>query len=355
MGKKVGDWYHYSGVVHIHTTESDGTRPLKDIVAIGQQVGLDFMMFSDHMGLTNRDAGLEGIHDRTLVVIGYEHNDVDDNNHYLIFNSKGVYPADMPARQYVEAVRRDGAFGIVAHPIEHRSREGKHPPYPWLEWETDQFDGIEIWNQMSEWMEKLTSWNKVIMAFSPRKSMVGPTSETLQIWDQLSRKGRYVGVAGVDAHAYPVKVGPFTVEIFPYKVHFRSLRTHIILDEPLAADFETASRQLYRALVRCRVFNSNRRWGDADRFMFVADDGGRRVVSGDSLDDHQGVKITVKLPSKATIRLVAGGNSVAETLSDGLDYAVPAPGLYRVEAWKGRRGWIFSNHIRIGVDQPPQA
>ena len=27
---------------------------------------------------------------------------------------------------------------------------------------------------------------------------------------------------------------------------------------------------------------------------------------------------------------------------------VRKPGVYRVEAWKGRRGWIFSNHVRIG-------
>jgi hypothetical protein len=350
MGRKVGDWFHYSGAVHIHTTESDGTKALREVVAIGQEVGLDFLLFTDHLGLTNREAGLQGIYGNTLVLIGYEHNDLEDNNHYLIFKSPGVYPEDMSAQQYVEAARWDSAFGIIAHPIETRSREGRHPPYPWLDWSTDQFDGLEIWNQMSEWMEKLTPWNKVAMAFSPRKSMVGPPHEALRIWDRLNRKRRYVGVAGVDAHAFPIDLGPFTVEIFPYKVHFRSLQTHIILDEPMASDFETAERQLYDAFARCRVFNSNARWGDATPFLFAASDGSRTAVCGDSLPTHEGVQLTVKLPSRATIRLIGNGELMAEFRSDGLDFSVSAPGLYRVEAWKGNRGWIFSNHIRIGID-----
>lgn len=349
MGKKVGDWYHYSGAIHIHTTESDGTRPLEEVIAIGQRAGLDFMMFTDHMVLANREAGQEGMYGRTLVVVGYEHNDQDDNNHYLIFNSPGVYPREATAAEYVTAARNDGAFGLVAHPIEHRSREGKYPPYPWLDWNTDQFDGLEIWNQMSEWMEKLTPLNRIVMVFSPRKSMVGPTDEVLRIWDKLSLRGRYVGVAGVDAHAYSVKVGPFTVEIFPYKVHFRSLRTHIILDKPLASDFETAQGQLFEALASCRVFNSNLRWGDANSFVFRAENDTQMAVCGGSLESLRGSQLVVKLPSRATIRLICNGEKVAETKSDCLDYAAVRPGLYRVEAWKGRRGWIFSNHIRIGM------
>jgi hypothetical protein len=350
MSCKVGDRYHYSGAIHIHTTESDGARPLREVAEIGRQAGLDFMMFTDHMGLTNREAGLEGVHDGMLVVVGYEHNDAEDNNHYLIFKSPGVYPDDMTARQYVESARGDGAFGIIAHPIELRSRGGKYPPYPWTAWDTDQFDGLEIWNQMSEWMEKLSRWNKLVMAFSPRKSMVGPPPKALAIWDELNRKRRFVGVAGVDAHAFLVDVGPFKVEIFPYKVHFRSLRTHVILDEPLAADFPTASSQFYRALAGCHAFNSNYRWGDAAGFQFYARSGSTTAVSGDFVEWREGIKLTVDCPETGTIILVGNGQVVTRSHANHLDFTAREPGLYRVEVWKGRRGWIFSNHIRIGLD-----
>jgi hypothetical protein len=347
MAHKVGRYFHYTGAVHMHTTESDGTKTLPEVVELGRQVGLDFMMFSDHMGLTNRDAGLEGFYGDTLVVVGYEHNDLDDNNHYLVFDSPGVYPHDMSARQYVEAARADGAVGIIAHPIEHRPRESKYPPYPWTEWSTDKFDGLELWNQMSEWMEKLGRFNKLAMVFSPRKSMIGPTDELLRLWDELNKKGRYVGIAGVDAHAFPVKVGPWTLEIFPYKVHFRCLRTNIILDEPLSQDFKIARKQLYSALRACRVYNSNVRWGSHDGFEFIARSGESVYTCGDSLPLTEEVNLHIRLPARATLKLVHDGRSLVQTHTSHLDYTVARPGLYRVEAWKRNRGWIFSNHIRI--------
>lgn len=348
MADKIDGHYHYSGVVHIHTTESDGTLPIEEVIEIGRRAGVDFMMFSDHMGLANRAAGHEGVYGDTLVVIGYEHNDRDDNNHYLIFNSPSVYDHESSAAEYVQAAYRDGAFGIVAHPVENRSREGKYPPYPWLEWGVDEFGGLEIWNQMSEWMEQLTPWNKLAMALSPRKSMVGPTAEARQIWDRLNLKRRCVGVAGVDAHAFPVKVWPLTVTIFPYKVHFRALRTHIILDEPLSPVIEIARRQLYGALAGCRVFCSNLRWGDANKFIFRATMGSKTAVGGDTLADHVGARLEVELPSSATIKLIGNGQELVCATTTHLEFVVSQPGLYRVEAWKGKRGWIFSNHIRIG-------
>ena len=348
MSKKSSPWYQYSGAIHIHTTESDGTKTLEEVVAIGREAGLDFMMFADHMGLTNREAGLEGMYGKTLVVIGYEHNDVDDNNHFLVFRSPGVYPEELPATKYVEAARADKAIGILAHPIEKRPRDGKYPPYPWTAWDTDQFDGIELWNQMSEWMERLGTFNKLRMAFSPRKSMVAPPPECLSIWDRLNQRSRYVGIAGVDAHAFPIKVGPMTVEIFPYKVHFKTLRTHVLLDKPMSDDFETARDQLYQALLNCRVFCSNMRWGEADSFLFTAEADGRVVTCGDSLESHEDVRLKVELPSQATIKLIHNGRQVVQTDTKSLEFGVPAPGLYRVEAWRGKRGWIFSNHIRIG-------
>ncbi len=347
---KIGDFYQYSGVVHIHTTRSDGTKPLDEIVAIGRQVpGLDFMMFSDHMDLINREDGREGYYGNMLVVIGYEHNDRDDVNHYLIFGSPGVYPDEMEAREYVAAAARDKALGIIAHPIEKRSPTGKYPPYPWTSWDVDGFDGIELWNQMSEWMEKLRPYNKVPMVFSPRKSMVGPTDEVLRVWDEVNRTRRCVGIAGADAHAFPVDLWPFTVEIFPYKVHFRSLRTHLVLREPLSKDFETARRQLYRGLTEAHVFISNMRWGIADRFEFVARRDSESFTSGDIVDGYEDVTLHIKLPERARIRLIRDGVGVLQTVSDRVEYAVDGPGHYRVEAWKGKRGWIFSNHIRIGV------
>jgi hypothetical protein len=36
-----------------------------------------------------------------------------------------------------------------------------------------------------------------------------------------------------------------------------------------------------------------------------------------------------------------------------LEYRPKEPGIYRVEAYKGKKGWIFSNHIRVVSDTSP--
>ena len=231
--RKVGDYFQYSGAVHIHTTESDGTKVVEDVIAIGRDAKLDFMMFADHMTLSNRENGHEGLYGDMLVVIGYEHNDEADEHHYLLFDSPKVYPNEMKAAEYVTAGANDKALGILAHPDENRTSLEQYPPYPWRDWNAVGFNGIEIWNQMSEWMEKLTRYNKLPMSLSPRKSMVGPTDRILKIWDEYNIKEKMVGIAGVDAHAFPVHIGPMTIEIFPYKVHFKCLRTHVILLEKM--------------------------------------------------------------------------------------------------------------------------
>lgn len=347
MPTKHQDWYSYTGAIHIHTTESDGTKPLEDVIAIGQDAGLDFMMFADHMTLSNKERGGEGIYGKTLVVIGYEHNDVADEHHYLLFDSPKVYDENMTAAQYVAAGADDNALGILAHPDEIRDALPDYPPYPWRDWSCDRFNGLEIWNQMSEWTEKLTKYNKLHMVLSPRKSMISPTERILKKWDELNMYRKVAGVAGVDAHAFPVKIGPFKFEVFPYKVHFRSLRTHIILSEPLSEDFETARRQLYQAIFDCRLFFSNMRWGEADKFQFYAQNDSEKVIAGGELSDINNARLVIKLPQKANLRLVHNGEYILNTNCDNLEFKQLQPGIYRVEAWKADRAWIFSNHIRV--------
>ena len=110
----------------------------------------------------------------------------------------------------------------------------EHPPYPWTDWDLTDFTGIEIWNHMSEWMENLTEQNKYQSFIHPLKSIIAPPKETLEIWDKLNMSRKVVGIGGVDAHAHKYNVLGFVeVEVFPYKVLFKSIRTHLLIEEDL--------------------------------------------------------------------------------------------------------------------------
>lgn len=347
MPDNTARFYHYAGAIHVHTTESDGTKSLEGVVADAQAAGLDFVLFADHMTLSNREAGKEGWYGRTLALIGYEHNDAEDNNHYLIFQSPRVYPRNLKASQCVDAAAADNALGIIAHPDEMRDRQGRYPPYPWTDWSSDRFDGLELWNQMSEWMERLTPKNQFLMALSPRKSMLAPPPATLRRWDEINLRRRCVGVVSVDAHAFPVTFWPLTVRIFPYKVHFRSLLTYLVLREPLARDAKAAAGQVCDALRGCHVYGANVRWGDARDFRFEATLGDRRHVAGEEVRYEAGLSLYVTTPRPGQIRVFRNGEQTLAKTDQQISIPVDRPGMYRIEVWRNGRGWIFSNHMRI--------
>jgi len=346
-------WYECVGVMHIHSSDSDGSKSIPEITEIGGGLGLDFLFFTDHMILKSYHRNLEGWYPKgtskkkTLVVIGYEINDGNNKNHYLAYNLNDLVPGELSAYEYVKEVKKKGGFGIIAHPDEIRDRFTQFPSYPWTCWETEDFDGIELWNQMSEWMEKLNKKNELKMVLSPRRSLVSPTPRILSRWDQLNKKRKVVGVGGVDAHAHPIEIGPLRITIFPYKVQFKSLRTHILLDKPLSSDFSKAKLQLFSALKNCNVFTSNYRWGDAKGFKFYAELKGRYFKVGDDINFEDGIILGVNTPDAAQIKLVSDGKVIAENNGSNLSYKIDSKGNFRVEVFRNGKGWIFSNHIRV--------
>jgi len=346
-------YYHYTGCLHMHTQDSDGTATHAEVIGFGAEVGLDFLLFTDHMTLKSKGR-YEGYHNDLLVIVGYEHNDLPDKNHFLIFDSPQVYDAELSAREYVAHCATDGALGIIAHPDERRPEDGKYPPYPWQDWSIEGYHGIELWNQMSEWTERLAEvgpLGKVSLLFSPRKFMIAPPTETLQRWDEASQKRRIVGVAGVDAHAFPFHIGPKKVIIFPYKVHFRSLQNHIILSKPLAKDSASAQRQLLNAIRSCQLYFSNRRRGDARGFQFIATSGANTAICGGALASHVDSRLYVSAPHRGEIRLIRNGSTVLRVQSTELEFTPSESGLYRIEVLRDGYGWIYSNHIRLGLPE----
>lgn len=340
--------YQYIGTVHIHTTYSDGSKPIDQVIKIGQRVGLDFLLFTDHMTLQPLQDGKEGWYDQVLVLIGYEINDRNDHNHYLAFNLEQVLSRDLKPEEYVQQVREKGGLGIIAHPDEVRTQLPEYRPYPWNAWEVDGYDGIEIWNQMSEWMERLRRWNKIKMVLSPRRSLYGPTARILAHWDNVNQTRPVVGIGGIDVHAHPYKViGPLYIVIFPYEVQFKSLRTHILLREPLSPDFQTAKSQFLSALRHCQVFISNYRWGDASGFQFRAESSKTLVTIGETITAQNQITLLACVPQACHLKLVHNGKVVKKNTGKELFYQTREKGVYRIEAFWKNRGWIYSNHIRI--------
>jgi hypothetical protein len=342
--------HEYIGIIHIHSTYSDGTESVEEIAKIAQDLKLDFLMFTDHNTLQAKRDGLEGWHSGVLVIIGYEINDENDLNHYLAFNLDEELPVDLKPVDYVNEVDARQGYGIIAHPDEKRTSMKRYPAYPWTVWESDKYHGIEIWNQMSEWMEGLTHWNKFWRILHPRRSIISPLQETLAKWDEVNKKRKVVGIGGVDAHAHIYKVmGLFNITVFRYKIIFKTIRTHILTQESFSGegDYYNDLKIVRNSLLNCNCFISNYYYGDARGFRFWVENNKTKDIIGSELKYDNNTHFHVELPQTAQVRLIKNGQKIATQKGSKLIFNASGQGVYRVEVYSYERPWIFSNHIKL--------
>lgn len=338
--------HEYVGAIHIHSNYSDGLRPIPEIADIADRLGLDYLMFADHNTLEPLKAGMERWFGSVLSIIGYETNDENNRNHYLVYGLKEIVLPHTDPHDYVREVKERGGIGFIAHPDEKRSAIPAYPPYPWTAWDVDGYDGIEIWNHASEWLEKLTHTNKYFHVLHPLKYLKGPEPETLSRWDMLNKTRVVPGIGGIDAHAYPYRIGPLTIYIFRYKVLFKGIRTHILLEKELSKEVTAAKEAVLGALKSARCFISTYRWGDARGFRFSASTGTTTGQMGDVLSARS-ADFSVSVPETGAITLLRDGSPVAKAKGKSLTYEADSPGAYRVEVRRNNRSWIYSNHIRL--------
>jgi PHP domain len=345
--------FEYVGALHMHSTFSDGSGEVKEIAKYASETGLDYIILTDHNTLRALKEGYEGWYGDTLLLVGCEINDKENKNHYLAFGIEETYSTRMSAKNYVKKVKEAGGIGFLAHPHEKRTHMKEHPPYPWVEWDTEDFTGIEIWNHMSEWMENLTEQNKYQSFIHPLKTIESPPIDTLKVWDQLNLKRKVVGIGGVDAHAHKYNLlGFLEVEIFPYKVLFKSIRTHIYLSEKIEKGkginhLKKAKELIYSALKEGRCFIANDYHGDSKGFEFFAESEGKTYQMGDEIKKHNQIKLEVSAPQKGEIKLVRNGKKIETLESNKAEFIVARKGMYRVEVYLNDKAWIFSNHIRV--------
>lgn len=179
----------YRGDLHLHTVHSDGRYGPGELAAVAREVGLDFIVSTDHnTNSANRawpECDTEG-----LVVVGGEEV-TTRHGHWLAVGLSPkdwldwrYAPSDGVFERYAAAVRAAGGFVVAAHPA---------VPLPGSAWEFGfgDVDAIEVWNG---------AWNL-------------DDEASLRIWHRLLRRGRRViAVGGSDSHGPHQPVGrPQTV------------------------------------------------------------------------------------------------------------------------------------------------
>ncbi len=346
------DMHEICAAIHLHTSFSDGSVDYQTLRRTAREVGLDCVLVTDHMTLEGHRRGLGGYGGDLLVIVGYEHEDAEGKHHYLVFGvDKVVAERDHP-QHYIDRVREAGGIGFIAHPFERRRYFRRLPAYPWRNWQVRGFDGIEIWNQMSDWVEELRSWASIVRFAYPRRFLTGAPRELLTLWDALNRERFVAGLGGVDAHTRVLRAGPLHYTVFPLKVELKAIRTHLYLPcELRSLEPHAMEPAVLSALSDGHGFVSNLRRGDARGariYLRIAD--GSTYPPG-RLPAYVAPPgfLHVLLPLEAHVRLVRNGETISRRRCSSMAFPVESPGVYRIEAYREGRPWIYTNPFRVGL------
>lgn len=344
--------------IHIHTNYSDGNASHHDLANLASQAGLDGIITTDHNIWVE---GIEGYYGdgkkKTMVLVGEEIHDralEPPGNHMLVVNAqKEMLPFSQEPQRLIDQINRSGGLSFIAHPVEDALEMFGEKDFSWRNWDIEQFTGIELWNQLSEFKSVTTDlFSAAINALFPKRMSLGPLDRTLALWDELiSTRGKpVVAVGGADAHRLIKRFGLIKIKLYPYLHHFRSVTTHILLPTPLTGKFIDDRNKVIDALRKGHCFVAYDLPSPTDGFRFSAHNNDGTFIMGDQIRMTGGLTLQIRLPHREQCRLLKDGKAIKEWSDrDVCTHTTTEPGVYRVEVlipYKGKmRGWIFSNPI----------
>ncbi|MDO8734312.1 MAG: CehA/McbA family metallohydrolase [Elusimicrobiota bacterium] len=326
--------FDYCGAIHIHSFYSyDGVKKIEYIVESANRCGLDFIIINDHFSIEAKK--YEGWHKNTLVIVGEEIT--PRYNHYLAFDIKNAVVVDKQEnnpQKYIDEVNRQGGYGFIAHPDHEGNKKFNVKSYRWNDWSVTGWTGFCIWDLQTDWQETLTGYPKAILSYLlPAYFLTGPKPETLQRWDAINQTEEKYGVGEIDNHENIRKHFGLKLKILKFDFAFRTIRTHIVLDEPFSKD-NTDIKKVHAALKSGKSYVSNDYFSNAGGFEFY----------------RKGDKITAKTSERAVIKILRNGEIIGEDFTDTVSVQISKKGVYRCECWLKKLGlkpWIFSNPIFV--------
>ena len=341
-------FYEYAGSIHCHSRYSDGSGTIEEIIKKATLAELDFVILTDHDTLAPLFDGYEAWHDELLFLVGQEISP-KSGCHYLAFNLEREIQGKnrIDYQNLIDEVNESGGFGFIAHPY-----GAKQPPlmikkgHLWTDWQVDRYSGIEIWSYMVDWINHVNFFTLMFYQFFPEKAIKGPSSKTLKKWDEIAQKRHVVGIGSTDAHALPLPFLGF-IKFLPYEYLYRTIRTHILLNEPLSkSNLHEDKQKIYAALKAGNCFIAHDIIADSSGFLFSGDTKDRDyLVMGQETTFNQMVNLRVSVPHQAEIQLLRNGKIIQNINAKKLHISTNKPGVYRVEVYIDGQPWIFSNPI----------
>lgn len=388
-------WPQSRGACHNHSELShDSEVSFPEILHAAKQADLDFILMADHCvdGKADYSLGWRGMHDGVVFIRGFEmaHGFMpwglpDDT----------VLNRDTEPRTLAREIHEKGGLLFFAHPEEDRL------------WDLPELTGMEIYNLHADFKDEdlralLPDLILNLRAYPDQtlRLIFDPQTAILARWDELNQTRRIVGIGANDAHQNtglrgyyterdtfllrergpsdikewnlnaftrfllrllfgPLEPGKelFCITLDPYVQSLRYVNTHLLAREKS----ETA---LLEALGARRAFVAFDMIVDARGFTYLADDGRRKAVIGETVFLTPELVLLAESPIPCHFVLVRNGERETEQTGRTFTHPVSTPGVYRLEAELKIRDawipWVYTNPIFVrdegdapGLEAPP--
>jgi hypothetical protein len=344
-----------SGVVHVHTTASDGGGTPEEVMNSAAAAGLQFVAITDHNHVDlkslegYRKARGSGPGRDLLVLVGGEFS--TNAGYVLGLNVPDTtFRFSRDVRDVLQDVQELGGVAFANHAVSPR------PEFTWTGWEEPGDWGLELLNSDSQW--RSAGWGRLfhtaaLYGLNRRYALLTSLSSpdpALARWDALLRERDVAGIVGADAHSrIPVWKGA-SLRFPAYEALFDLMRNHVLLEQPLTGAAADDATTILRALARGRSYVGVDALAPANGFSFVAERGASRWTMGDDVaaDGVLRLRAGGSMPKGARLSLLRDGHVIAESAGSLLRDEV-GPGIYRIEVrvpgWS--MPWVLSNPIYV--------
>ena len=337
-----------AGVVHVHTTLSDGGGEPAEVIRAARASGLAFLGITDHNNLDAKP--FEGYRDGVLVLVGAELSTPVGHLLGVGLERDPAFRFNGDGRDAIDDVLHLGGVPFAAHPFSSRPElrwRGFELPGPW---------GLELLNGDSDARRAgprllLTAAGYRLNPDYALLAASAPVGEALRRWDELLAARDVAGLAGADAHSRLAITRSFAVRFPSYEALFRQARNHVLLARPLSGDAPADRIAVLEALRHGRFYIGQDALADADGFSFSVEDGsGRRYAMGDTVDPGGSLRARAggRVPERTRIVLLRDGKKLVEGPAP-LETPLPGAGVYRVEAYvqSWPMPWVITNPIYV--------
>ncbi len=349
------------GVYHMHSTFSDGKGTVNEITRAAAELGLDFVILTDHGRPNIPCAKSTTWHNGVLLIGGSEFSLNCGHLAALGLQVPGyIFPPE--PQEAINEVIGEGGVCFISHPFDNR--------IDWTDWDIHNFTGLEVLNSASA-AGKLNlfqflsfHWQYLFNSNYALLKTIKYPIQNLEKWSSLNanNSGQYYGIYALDTHGKLPVTKRIQLNYPSYKAMFQILTVYVKIEKELVKDPHEAAAVIIDSIKKGKFFNVIEAVAPANGFdaRFVQPGGKSIDMGGRALSPQGTLRIRTPFAFETDI-IIKKHRSTYRKITNNVkrivEINVYEPGVYYLELFVSRSRfnkipWIMTNPLFIGSRHP---